>query len=224
MTARKRWHGAAIKYLLSCQDKHKEQEEAQAWPKTTNASHKSANPSGQLTGQTFKSAHKFSVHTDLAAMLIYTAGKQALQPTLCNFSSCRYTYCTKPYPRQGQKLHRGKSHTTLPEAISTAARLHLRGTAEVRLWSCLMACCRCTCVAKAACPMRDTAPRAMRGPSLPCIPSAKTRRRNSREPALFAESAMPAVMSMITITQGISCFLFLTCLTYGVFVNQMARA
>ena len=77
MTARKHWHGA----VLSCQDKHKEQEEAQAWPNTTNASHKSANPSGQLTGQTVKSAHKFNVHTDLAAMSVYTAGRQDLQPT-----------------------------------------------------------------------------------------------------------------------------------------------
>ena len=167
------------------------------------------------------SAHKLTVHADLAAMHCYTAARQALRPSLCNLNSCTNTNCTRSYLRQSQQLHKYKSHTTLPEAISTAARLHLRGTAEVRLWSCLMACCRCTCVAKAACPMRDTAPRAMRGPSLPCIPSAKTRRRNSREPALFAESAMPALMDMATVTQVNSCSFFLT---YGISVNQMAWA
>ena len=118
---------------------------------------------------------------------------------------CTNINCTRFYLRQSQQLHRCKSRMTLPEAISTAARLHLRGTAEVRLWSCLIACCRCTCVARAACPMRDTAPRAMRGPSLPCIPSAKTRRRNSSEPALFAESAMPAITDMAANMQVYSC-------------------
>ena len=169
-------------------------------------------------------------------MQFYTDARQDLQPTLCNSAaadihtahnptqgkvkSCTHANYPQACLRQSQQLHNYKLHSVLPEAISTAARLHLRGTAEVRLWSCLMACCRCTCVARAACPMRDTAPRAMRGPSLPCIPSAKTRRRNSSEPALFAESAMPAVTDMAAITQVHSRCL---CLAYGIFVNQVAR-